>query len=124
MLTKIDHKDIPDVGGRPRNEMRNFAFETLAEFARIAEIGDVMEVAGFPVLAEDESANVQKLMSAFDTEIRHAPECKGHIKRFRRKGRVFLEMEIPLEVKAARWKREREEAERLVAQETRKPPFN
>ena len=121
MLTKIEHKDLPEPGGRPRNEMRNFAYDTLTEFAQTAEIGDVYEVTGFPVLVEDEAKNIDKLMSAISTEHRYMPEHEGHIKSFRRKGRVFLEMEVPLEVKAARFRKEREEAERLVAKETRKP---
>lgn len=122
MLTKIDHKDLPEPGGRQRSEMRNFAYDTLTEFVQVAEIGDVMEVTGFPVLVEDERANIEKLMSAFSTEHRYIPECEGYVRSFRRKGRVFLRMEEPLSVQAARNRRKYAEAEAKVAKEYARKP--
>lgn len=95
MLTKIERTDIPDHRGNRNSEMHVFARETLEEFVEVSEVGDVMEVTGFPIVCQDETANLNKLMNVFATEYRY---LKGYdrIKRFRRKGRVFLEREQPI----------------------------
>lgn len=70
----------------------------------------------------DERANIEKLMSAFSTEHRYIPECEGYVRSFRRKGRVFLRMEEPLSVQAARNRRKYAEAEAKVAKEYARKP--
>ena len=88
-------KDIPDYCAKEKSAIRKFALEALREFGGCAEVGDVMEVTGFPVVSKDPIKNADKMMQALSQEMRNV-ECK-EIKRFRRKGRVFLERREPWE---------------------------
>lgn len=90
MITKVERKDVPCPGGRNRSEMRDFARKTLEEFIESTEVGDIVEVTGFPNVRDDQVANAERFMSALDTEAYHL-ECRQQTKRFRRKGRVFIE---------------------------------
>lgn len=101
MLTKINRSEVPNIGNRPLSEMRIFARETLKEFVKTTKVGDIVEVTDFPVVCEDEIANVSKLMSAFQTEYFYL-DCDIEIRRFRRKGRVFLENKEPFRPKNIR----------------------
>lgn len=99
MLTKIDRSEVPHIGNKPISQMRIFARETLKEFAETTKVGDIVEVTDFPVVCEDEIANVTKLMNAFRTESFYLDSGDIEIKQFRRKGRVFLENKEPFRPK-------------------------
>ncbi len=90
MITRIKRADIPCPGGRSRSEMRDFARKTLEEFIESTEVGDIVEVTGFPTVRDDQIANAERFMSALETEAYHL-ECRQQTRRFRRKGRVFIE---------------------------------
>lgn len=101
MLTKVERKDIPDQGGRERSEMRIFALEALKEFAETAEVGDIVEVTGFPVVCEGEIDNATRFLNALRTEYWYL-DFDGEIRRFRRGGRVFMERKKERELKYVR----------------------
>ena len=101
MLTKVERKDIPDPGGRERSEMRVFALKALEEFAETAEVGDIVEVTGFPVVCDGEVVNDAKFLNALRTEYWYL-HFDGDIRRFRRGGRVFLERVKERELKYVR----------------------
>ncbi len=90
MITKIERADVPCPGCRERNEMREFARRTLDEFLNTTKVGEIVEVTGFPVACEDEVKNAERFMGAISTEAFHL-SCQSEAKRFRRKGRVFIE---------------------------------
>lgn len=92
MLTKITRNDLPNPGGRPRNELREFARATLEEFVSTTKPGDIAEVTEIPLVCDDPRRNVDKLMSAFSTEYYHF-DSEVTIRRLRRGERVFLQHE-------------------------------
>lgn len=104
MLTKIERSDIPRYRSAEKSPLRRFAGETLREFLRASEVGDVAEVTGAPV--DMDARGTQRLAEALRNELFYmgrndgkydeASDMRRHVRVITRGGsRVFLERVKP-----------------------------
>lgn len=95
MLKKISREDLPPQCSRngERSPERQFAFETVVEFLKTAQEGDVYEVTGYPERkGEEPIKQLDRIAQALRTELWHMTKQRD-VKVFRRRGRLFMEGE-------------------------------
>ena len=90
MIRMMDKGDAVASRRYERGPARQFAYDTLVEFLRVAGPGDVAEVTEAPELSADPVKNADKVLNAVRAELFYMGK-RGEVVAFRRRERMFLE---------------------------------